>query len=143
MKLTYSDKKIDKIVKKGIMEKLGIDGSCHFLRSINKKCSQFRLRDRKLKLTETYFSQNLGSMEIFQISDGTDLRKIEILEPEIVNKFRNRALEILKDIDPNDAPFLFLAIALNCPIWSNDKDLKKQSLVKVYTTKEILELLKL
>ena len=68
--------------------------------------------------------------------------KINVVDREILEPFRKRADEILKDIDPNDAPFLALAMALNCPLWSNDRDLKKQRVVKVYTTQEILELLK-
>ena len=46
--------------------------------------------------------------------------------------------EIIKDID-----FLALAIHLQCPLWSNDLLLKKQSTVSVLTTKEIIELLDL
>jgi len=46
--------------------------------------------------------------------------------------------EIIKDID-----FLSLAIHLQCPLWSNDNLLKKQSIVSVLTTKEIIELLDL
>ncbi len=46
--------------------------------------------------------------------------------------------ELIKDID-----FLSLAIHLQCPLWSNDRLLKKQSIVSVLTTKEIIELLDL
>ena len=46
--------------------------------------------------------------------------------------------EIIKDID-----FLSLAIYLQCPLWSNDNLLKKQSIVSVLTTKEIVDLLDL
>ena len=43
--------------------------------------------------------------------------------------------------DPDDVPYLALALKLGCAIWSNDKELKKQSVVKVYNTQEILQLL--
>lgn len=43
--------------------------------------------------------------------------------------------------DPNDAEYFALAITLGCPIWSNDKKLKEQSSVKVYSTKEVAELI--
>jgi len=68
--------------------------------------------------------------------------KINVVDREVLEPFKKRAIEILKDIDPADAPFLALAMALNCPIWSNDKDLKRQKVVKVYTTQEILNLLR-
>ncbi|MBI2043295.1 hypothetical protein HYT25_02820 [Candidatus Pacearchaeota archaeon] len=51
-------------------------------------------------------------------------------------------LQKVSDIpDKNDADFVALALKLKLPLWSNDKQLKKQSLVKVYSTKEILKLL--
>src|SRR3989338_4503900 len=44
--------------------------------------------------------------------------------------------------DPKDSPILALALSKNkIPIWSNDPHLKQQSLVLVYTTKELLDIL--
>jgi predicted nucleic acid-binding protein len=37
-----------------------------------------------------------------------------------------------------DAPFFEIAIALSADIWSKEPRLKKQSVVKVYTTKEVV-----
>jgi len=54
------------------------------------------------------------------------------------NKIKE-AYDIMKDIDEKDTYYIALALKLNCPIWSNDTDLKKQNKVKVYTTKELLE----
>lgn len=45
--------------------------------------------------------------------------------------------------DSNDSEYFALALKLNCPIWSEDKLLKKQSKVKVLDTKDLLELLEL
>ena len=39
--------------------------------------------------------------------------------------------------DVDDAPYIALALQLNIPIWSEDKDLKKSVTVKVYNTKEL------
>lgn len=47
------------------------------------------------------------------------------------------AEDILKDIDITDSPFLALALALNCSIWSNDGHFKQQDKVEVHTTKEL------
>ncbi len=69
-------------------------------------------------------------------------KNFNVADREVLEPFRERAIKILKDIDPGDVQFLALAMALNCPIWSNDKDLKKQKVVKVYTTQKIPELLK-
>jgi predicted nucleic acid-binding protein len=41
--------------------------------------------------------------------------------------------------DKEDTEYLALSMALdNCPIWSNDAHFKKQSVVKVYTTTELV-----
>lgn len=44
--------------------------------------------------------------------------------------------------DPDDVAYLALAFKFKLPVWSDDeKHFKKQSVVKVYTTEEMLELL--
>jgi len=43
--------------------------------------------------------------------------------------------------DPDDAPYLALALKLNCPIWSEDSHFKEQSIREVFTTKEFKEFL--
>ncbi len=53
-----------------------------------------------------------------------------------------QAKEIMKDIDPDDAPFLALAMKTKVDgIWSEDKGFLQQNHVKIYTTKELLELI--
>jgi len=49
----------------------------------------------------------------------------------------------MREIDVDDAPFLALAMLLNCPIWSNDVHFKRQQIVKVFNTKEVLSLLRI
>ncbi|MBU4341532.1 MAG: hypothetical protein KJ928_02900 [Candidatus Altiarchaeota archaeon] len=51
-------------------------------------------------------------------------------------EFISRAKSISPDRD--DIDIFALALSLNCAIWSNDKALKKQDVVKVYSTEEIL-----
>ena len=38
----------------------------------------------------------------------------------------------------NDTAFFALALTLNCPLWSNDKKLKEQSVVKVFSTQDLV-----
>ena len=52
------------------------------------------------------------------------------------------AYKIMKEIDEKDVPFLALALALNSPIWSNDKHFSQQKIVRVYKTNEIMELMR-
>jgi len=39
--------------------------------------------------------------------------------------------------DEKDVPYIALALKLNVPIWSNDKKLKEQHKIKVYSTSEL------
>ena len=47
-----------------------------------------------------------------------------------------RAEEIAPD--PDDVPYFALALKMEIPIWSNDKQLKKQDSVQLYNTEELL-----
>lgn len=40
--------------------------------------------------------------------------------------------------DPDDVPYLALAMRLNVPLWSNDRKLKEQKAVPVYSTKDLI-----
>ncbi|MBU0979360.1 MAG: hypothetical protein KJ709_01015 [Nanoarchaeota archaeon] len=44
--------------------------------------------------------------------------------------------------DEDDVPYLALALKLGFPIWSNDKALKRQDKVKVYSTEGLVERLR-
>jgi predicted nucleic acid-binding protein len=42
--------------------------------------------------------------------------------------------------DENDVQYISLALHLGIPIWSNDRKLKEQNVVRVYSTEEILRI---
>ena len=42
--------------------------------------------------------------------------------------------------DSKDIDFLALALSINASIWSNDPHFKQQSLIKVFTTEDLLKL---
>lgn len=56
-------------------------------------------------------------------------------------KFLSEAEQISPD--PEDIDFFALALKLNCSLWSEDKLLKQQSKVKVFSTDELMEFLDL
>jgi len=77
-----------------------------------------------------------------------EFNEIFILLNKIINiipegKFKNKLKEA-KEIspDPKDEAYFALALKLNCGIWSNDKILKKQDKIKVYSTKDLIRILK-
>ncbi len=64
-------------------------------------------------------------------------KHIQLVTKEKYNENMALAEDILKYIDITDSPFLALALALNCKIWSNDGHFKQQDKVEAYTTKEL------
>jgi predicted nucleic acid-binding protein len=42
--------------------------------------------------------------------------------------------------DPDDVDFFALALKLDCPLWSEDRLLKNQSKIKVYSTQELKDM---
>jgi len=65
------------------------------------------------------------------------LKEIIIVVPEEEYEDMIPAAEKIAP-DAGDIPYFALALKLNIPIWSNDKRLKAQSHVNVYSTKELL-----
>jgi predicted nucleic acid-binding protein len=58
-------------------------------------------------------------------------------------EYQKEMQEIIKSIpDKKDVEYLALALKEKVPLWSNDKELKKQSYVMVLSTREILELIR-
>ncbi len=78
--------------------------------------------------------------DAFQYLLDTIFDKIQVFDLNTIEPYKNKAIEIMTAIDISDAPFIALALHLECSIWSNDKHFKKQQLVKVYTTGEIEEM---
>lgn len=64
---------------------------------------------------------------------------ILIVPEEEYEKYIDSAREISPDA--KDVLYLSLALKLKCPIWSNDKRLKNQEAIKVYSTSDLLECL--
>jgi len=62
--------------------------------------------------------------------------KISFLDFKDYKRFLKKALQSVPD--PDDSAYIALSMKTNIPIWSNDSHLKQQSLVKVYTTKDLI-----
>ena len=85
--------------------------------------------------------------ELVEKSDiGSFNKIIESLKSKVVfadkNEYKesiNKASSLLSD--EKDAAYLALALRLGTPLWSNDPHLKEQSIIVVFTTKELVELL--
>jgi len=87
--------------------------------------------------------------EILRKTHRTDKEFLEILEilkniiciiPEEEYADKNKIAEKISP-DKNDFKYFALSLKINCAIWSNDKKIREQKSVKVYSTIELIELL--
>lgn len=65
-------------------------------------------------------------------------KRIKILPNEDSIKYLEKAKEVCPD--ENDVEYFALALNLKCAIWSNDKEIKNQSVVKIFSTKELIDI---
>ena len=63
---------------------------------------------------------------------------IEFIPLKDYNNYLKKSLDFSPD--ENDVDFFALALKLKIPLWSNDKLLKKQSIVRVLETKDVLKI---
>src|SRR3989344_316680 len=80
----------------------------------------------KTRISQKEFKELLRELAIF----------VDFRELKEYSKFLHKS-DLIPDKD--DIDFIALALKHNCPIWSNDPHLKQQSLIKVYTTDELIK----
>lgn len=90
---------------------------------------------------EKYFS-------LLVIKSGTPAKEVQIALELILSRIKilpfieyERHREQARKIspDPKDEEYFAVALAFDCPLWSNDKRLKGQSVVRVFSTNELLQ----
>lgn len=85
------------------------------------------------------FAERMGkTRKEFEVALVVILSNVHIVPKEEYASFKQKALLLCPAGHENDWPFIALAISLNCAIWSNDKALGKQTIVKVYSTHELI-----
>ncbi|MFH1053902.1 MAG: PIN domain-containing protein [Candidatus Woesearchaeota archaeon] len=65
-------------------------------------------------------------------------KRIKTIPNEETEKLLGEAYKICPD--KNDADYFALALKIKCPIWSNDKILKTQNKIDIYSTTELLNM---
>ena len=84
--------------------------------------------EQKAKITHWQFDEQLKILK----------ELVVFVDDDEYNKNYKEALEISPD--SNDVDFFALSLHENAPLWSNYGDLKKQNAIKVFSTKEMIEL---
>lgn len=78
--------------------------------------------------------------EEFEMFMGIIQKRVKLIPFEEFKSFMNETETFSPD--PKDTEYLALALKLNCALWSNDKKLKTQDKVKVYSTEDLMNELK-
>ncbi len=128
--------------------RLVVDSNVVFSALISKNYSANLIFSNELQLIAPEFIQiefkrhqleiqkksGLSAKEL-SISGALIFGHIQVYPKEEYDHFKTRAQSISPD--PNDWPFFALALKENCPIWSNDKKIKQQKQIIVYSTHEL------
>lgn len=79
--------------------------------------------------------------EDFEILLAILLENVEIVPQDIIQEKMDEAKKIMDHIDSKDVPFIAVALALNADgIWSFDEDFKRQKEIRIFSTKELAEI---
>jgi len=102
---------------------------------------EFSITEFKKHLPELEKKTGLSKEELKKILDDLiETAEIKLIPFEEFKYKTKLAKSISPDID--DVAYFALALHLNCAIWSNDKEMKKQNKVKIINTKELFEKIK-
>ena len=101
----------------------------HLLSETSRHLSTSASLRRRIRLS------NAELQELFRILT----MNIRTLPKQSYGPFLDKALTFTPHKE--DAPYLAVALLINTPIWSNDKGLKAQNVILVYTTNELVKIL--
>ena len=100
---------------------------------------QFVMDEFTKHISQISAKTSLDEPELSRLLKGLiDTSKIKIANNEELVLFLKDADKICPD--PDDVQYFALALKHKCPLWSNDKALRRQSRVKVLSTEDILKL---
>jgi|SRR3989344_6517677 len=117
------------LIKNGVTSDLIVDNSLT-LDSVEFLFTEFeKYKDMIKEKTERTDEEFEQFIEILQ-------KKIRVTPREEIEPFSEEAGKICPD--PKDVQYFALALKLKCGIWSNDKKLKNQDKIKVYSTEDLL-----
>lgn len=102
----------------------------YFAMEVTQTLKKDKILRSRIALTKEEIEELLGYL----------LEPIKIIPEEEYHFYIEKAKQ---EIPVDDAPYLAVALTLNIPVWSNDSAFKRQSLVKVYTTAELVRIMRI
>ena len=98
---------------------------------------EYAIDETKKHLDVAAKRSGLSEDEIISVMD-TLLTNIRVIPADKVLSKWKEAEEVMARIDEDDVPFVAASMSVSCDgIWSDDKDLRRQNKVKVWTTKDV------
>ena len=80
------------------------------------------------------------SESAFEILFGMIKERIEVIPEEKIQTHLKEAREIMAHIDPDDVPFIALALCIKSDgIWTEDSDFFEQKEIQIYKTGDMLK----
>lgn len=107
-----------------------------FLSNLSLFAPEYLMEEIEKHKTEIIKKSDLDG-ESFEIAKSLILSKIKLIPFSEFESSINKAKAVCPD--PNDTEYFALALSKNIPIWSDDKALKQQSGIKIYSTSELLK----
>ncbi len=128
-----SNRIISALIKKGVSRKILSSKNIEFY------TVDFVMQEIN-KYKDTIIKKSNMSIEEVDTLFSLVMENIDIVPDEDVRLKMGESLEIMKDIDEKDAPFIAAALATpNDGIWSHDKHFEKQNKVKRWLAKDLLK----
>src|SRR3989344_1394610 len=99
-------------------------------------CSPAWLKEEFTR-NEASLRKKFPSPAVFEETRDILLSFIALVPPREYNHTLDEALTLAKHA--KDAPYFALALHLQCPLWSNEASFKKQPIIKVFSTADLIK----
>ena len=126
---------ISALLKNGISRKLIVDAPFNLL------LPEYALKEIK-KYEKYILKKSKISKEELNFLIRTLLKYFKIVPINFPREIINYSKKIMDCIDKKDSIFIATALFYNSNLWSDDKHFQMQKVVKIFTTKEIIEIIK-
>ena len=94
------------------------------------------------KHKELFLAKSKLSRPAFDSVLNMLVERVSILSHDDIQRHMGKAREIIGKIDPDDATFIACSLAVkNDGIWTEDRDFSRQSKIRIWSTKELLQYL--
>ena len=122
------------LIKKSVVRGIILDSNHEFL------IPTYLAEETREHLEEVEEKSGLSSSEIESVMDAL-LARIRVVPADKVLSAWKESEGIMERVDKSDIPFVAAALSTECEgIWSDDRHLKRQDRVKVWTTKDVVRL---